>query len=123
MPQFGYNCRAFTVHEPPMPINLNKEHVCVKNKTAKIPETRFEHLTPEEERIRLRKTHYSPLKKPVKTSGFFTPPDRFCESQPLFSIAGKSFDKESVLALALAAILLREKADIKLILALVYLAF
>jgi hypothetical protein len=118
MPQFGYSCRAVTVHEPPMPINLNAEHVCVKNGTAKIPETRFENLTPEE-----AKKHCKTAKKSAKTSGFFAPPNRFCESQPLFTFAGKSFDKESVLVLALAAILLREKADIKLILALIYLAF
>ncbi|MDR0991766.1 MAG: hypothetical protein LBL87_02560 [Ruminococcus sp.] len=119
MPQYGYSCRAVTVHEPPMPLNLNAEHACVKNGTAKIPATCFEHLSPEEAKMHKSKAN----RKSAKTSGIFTPPNRFCVNPPLFTFAGKSFDKESVLVLALAAILLREKADIKLILALVYLAF
>jgi hypothetical protein len=128
MPQFGFDCRAVTVHEPPMPMNLNKEHFCVVNKTAKIPDTRFEKISPEEAKesrvFRMRerasaKNCAPMLCTPIKPQK----PQNICKKPPLFCFAAKDFDKESVLVLALAAILLREKADIKLILALVYLAF
>jgi hypothetical protein len=117
MPQFGFESRAVTVHEPPMPINLNEKHFCVVNKTAKIPETRFEKLTPDEAKRFAAKPKCPPRK------GLFGMSGKDSCNPPLVTICGKAFDKESVLVLALAAILLREKADIKLIIALVYLAF
>jgi hypothetical protein len=117
MPQYGFHSRAVTIHEPPPPVNFNEKHICVVNGTAKIPETRFEKLSPDEARKFAERNKCAPHKR------IFSPIENHGKSAPLLTICGKSFDKDSVLVLALAAILLREKADIKLIMALVYLAF
>ncbi|MDR0991862.1 MAG: hypothetical protein LBL87_03050 [Ruminococcus sp.] len=117
MPQYGFHSHAVTVHEPPPPVNFNEKHICVINGTAKIPETRFEKLSQDEARRFKTTTKCAPHKR------IYTPAENHGKSAPLLTICGKSFDKDSVLVLALAAILLREKADIKLIIALVYLAF
>jgi hypothetical protein len=116
MPQFGFNSRAVTIHEPP-PVNYNEKHFCVVNGTAIIPETRFEKLSPDEAR------HFAAKPKCAPQKGIFASRENHGKNAPIITIGNKSFDKESVLVLALAAILLREKADIKLIMALVYLAF
>jgi hypothetical protein len=120
--------------ERPYYKNLNRENVAVRQNRAYIPETRFETVAkPREkaqEQARVENVRHTP---PPAPGVHKTAQQRNNHEKPnsgqgsFFSLfgenSGSSLDKDTLLLIALIVLLSKEKADIKLIMALVSILF